>query len=143
MPTQNFLKALLGALVIVFAPMAFAGPPLPVNPGLIDAMRPAQSRAPEELSLAALEDRLRETRAINPWKKLELKGEIDDLLAHFRSAHASGSQDVARLREPYTRLLAKIQGLLKKDPQLARDITASREAIWGVLADRTQFASLN
>jgi hypothetical protein len=142
MKTNLLARVLLGSLIIILAPVSFAEPPLPVNPGLIDAMRPAQPRT-EELSLAVLEDRLRETRAINPWKKLELKGDIDDLLAHFRVAHSNGSVEVAQLRDPYTRLMAKIQGLLKKDPKLARDITASREAIWGVLADRTQFASLN
>ena len=45
--------------------------------------------------------------------------------------------------EPYSKLLAKIQTLAKKDSRLVRDIAASKEPIWGVLADRTQFAGVN
>lgn len=135
-------KSLFSALALAFASGCFAAPPLPTNPGLIEAMTPAASPS-EELSLPMLEERLRETKAISPLKKLALKSEIDDLLGRFRVAHAGGSTELAALREPYQRLMAKIQVMLKKDPQLARDIVASREAIWGVLADRTQFASLN
>jgi hypothetical protein len=46
------------------------------------------------------------------------------------------------LREPYDTLLGRIRAMVRKDPQLARDIAASRESIWEVLADRAQFASL-
>jgi hypothetical protein len=136
------IKPLFTAVLVAVASGLQAAPPLPINPGLVDAMRPAAYRS-EELSLSALEERLRETKAISPMKKLALKAEIDDLLARFRIAHAGGSPSLGELRDPYNRLLAKIHGMLKKDPQLARDIVASRESIWGVLADRTQFASLD
>jgi hypothetical protein len=96
----------------------------------------------EELSLAALEDRLRDTRAISPLKKLSLKAEIDRLLARFRIAHAGGTPTVTALRDPYDKLIARIELMLRNDPALARDIMVSKEAIWQVLADRTQFASL-
>ncbi len=137
---KNMLLKIFAAAGLVFASSSFAAPPLPVNPGLVDALRPAAPRT-EELSISALEDRLRETKAIPPLQKLALKSEIDDFLGRLREAHATGPREVAEMREPYEKLLVKIRGLLKKDPQLARDIAASRETIWAVLADRTQFAS--
>ncbi len=132
-------KFLLGATALAFASTCVAAP-------LIDQTAAAQMQASssnEELSLPALEDRLRETRAIPGLKKLGLKSEIDNLLARFRIAHAGGRPEVVALRDPYEKLIGKIQGMLTRDPQLARDITASKDAIWSVLADRTQFASVN
>jgi hypothetical protein len=101
------------------------------------------SRGREPLNLTMLEDRLRDTKAINPWKKLELKGEIDDLLARFRQAHATGRSHVEQLRQPYEKLIASIQTMLQRDPALASDISYSKDAIWAVLADGSKFASLN
>ena len=97
----------------------------------------------EELNLVTLEERLRETKAIPILRKLSLKGEIDDLLARFRSAHAGGRAEVAKLRPSYNSLIDRLYAMLKKDPTLGQDILASRESIWGLLSDRTQFASLN
>lgn len=132
------MKFLLGAVAAAFASTCLAVP-------LIDENTNAQIQASpgaEELNLATLEDRLRETKAISGLKKLGLKSEIDNLLARFRIAHAGGRPEVVALRDPYEKLIAKIQGLLPRDPQLARDITASKGKIWAVLADRTQFAGL-
>lgn len=98
--------------------------------------------AGEEIGLASLEERLKQTKAIPALKKLGLKGEIDNLLAKFRVAHSGGQPDLIALREPYDKLILKIRGMLARDPQLARDIVASKDAIWDRLADRTQFARL-
>lgn len=98
--------------------------------------------AGEEIGLDSLEERLKQTKAIPPLKKLGLKGEIDTLLAKFRVAHAGGQPDLIALREPYDRLILKIRGMLARDPQLARDIVVSKDAIWDRLADRSQFARL-
>ena len=38
--------------------------------------------------------------------------------------------------------MTKIQVAAKRDPRLVRDISASKEPIWGMLTDRTQFAGL-
>lgn len=57
-------------------------------------------------------------------------------------AHAGGQPDLIALREPYDKLILRIRGMLARDPQLARDIVASKDAIWDRLADRTRFASL-
>jgi len=43
----------------------------------------------------------------------------------------------------YDLLLLKVLSLLQdKDPALARDIAASREALWNLLADPAKFANL-
>lgn len=133
---------LLGALALGFAQATYAGKPLPMNPGLIDAMTPANPRT-EELSLDRLEDRLRETKAIPAATKAELIAEIDVLMAQFRDAHARGDADLAPLWEPFSRLMARIQALAKRDPRLVRDVAASTDPIWGVLTDHAQFAGVN
>jgi hypothetical protein len=127
------IALLLGALAAPLATTSIAVP--------LAETKPVTSH--EELNLATLEDRLRETKAISGLRKLSLKGEIDDLLAQFRQAHAGGRAEVAKLREPYNSLIDRIYAMLKKDPALGRDILASRESIWDLLTDRTQFAALN
>ena len=135
-------RLLLGALAAGFTSACIAGTP-GQSAALFSPSARSQPIAGEELGLTALEERLKETKAIPPLRKLALKAEIDDLLAKFRVAHAGGSPDLIALREPYDTLIVKIRGMLKDDPKLARDIVASKEAIWEKLADRTQFASLN
>ncbi len=135
------IELLLGALALGFASASFAAQPLPVNPMLLDAMRPAFPRV-EELSLPGLADRLRDTKAIPPARKAELMSEFDILLDQFRLAYRTGNPQVASLREPYDRLLGKMQVSAGKDRQLARDTAASREPIWESLSDRSTFASL-
>jgi hypothetical protein len=50
---------------------------------------------------------------------------------------------VAPLRAPFDMLLMKVMALLQdRDPALAGSIHASREALWGVLADREKFQKL-
>ncbi len=103
---------------------------------------PVAVARPAALDLHTLESRLKDTKAIGIMSKLALKNQIDDLLARFRTAHASGGS-VASLRPPYESLLAKVQSLLDGDPKLANDVSASREAIWGVLTDPVKFRSLS
>ena len=96
----------------------------------------------ESMDLQGLEKRVRATRAISAFQKLELQREVNELLAQFRQAHSGQTAEISTLRRPYERLIASIQSRLGRDPQLAGEISASREAIWGVLTDRTKFASL-
>jgi hypothetical protein len=140
-PNLTF-QSLLGALSLTVASASFAAQPLPVNPMLLDALTPAAPRV-VELSLPALEDRLRETKAIPVARKIELMSEVDALLEQFRQAYSTGNPELSTLREPYTRLMTKMQVLVKKDQRLARDIAASKEPIWESLVDRSQFASLD
>jgi hypothetical protein len=96
------------------------------------------------LDLETLKIRLRETSAIGVFTKITLKNQVDDLLDQFR-AHYQGrtKTSLAELRQAYDMLLLKVLSLLQDgDPPLARVIVASREAIWGILADPAKFATL-
>ena len=135
------INVLLGALALGFSSASFAAQPLPVNPMLLEAMRPALPRV-EALSLPELADRLRETKSIPLARRAELMSEFDRLLDQFRLAYRTGNPQVASLREPYDRLLGKMQASARTDRQLSRDIAASREPIWESLSDRSTFASL-
>jgi len=110
--------------------------PRPAAPKAVAAKPPAPP-----LDLAALEARLRETRAIGVMTKLSLKNQVDDLLDKFRAYYKRQAKtSLAELRRPYDMLLLKVLSLLQdSDPPLARDIIASREAIWGILADPQKF----
>jgi hypothetical protein len=96
---------------------------------------------PPALDLASLEQRLRDTHAIGVFTKLSLKNQVDDLLGAFRAYH--GGQDkisLTALRQRFDLLLLKVLTLLQDgDPPLASAISSSREAIWGMLADREKF----
>jgi hypothetical protein len=99
---------------------------------------------PSALDLESLTQRLRETKAIGVFTKLTLKNQVDDLLAEFRGVYR-GDADVpiAELRQRYELLLLNVLTLLQdSDRQLAEAITASREAIWGILADPERFAEI-
>ena len=99
----------------------------------------ATSSIAAEMDLHDLEKRVRATPAISVFQKLELQREVNDLLARFRQAHSAQTSEVSSLRRPYETLIASIQSRLGRDPQLAGEIGASREAIWAVLADRSKF----
>ena len=99
---------------------------------------------PPPLDLAALETRLKETNAIGVFTKITLKNQVDDLLDQFRAYYQGRAKTtLTELRQPYDRLLLKVLSLLQDgDPELARAIVTSREAIWGILADPAKFATL-
>jgi hypothetical protein len=105
---------------------------------------PATPDARQPLDLKALENRLKETRALGVFTKLALKNQIDDLLAQLRTHHGGGSpKSLVPLRASYERLLVKVLGLLQDaDPSLALAISDSREAIWGVLSNPAKFSSV-
>jgi hypothetical protein len=96
------------------------------------------------LDLKSLEKRLRDTKAIGVFTKLSLKNQVDDLLSQFRTFHEGKSgAKLTTLRESYDLLIMKVLSLLQDvDAPLARDIAASREALWGLLADPVKFATL-
>ena len=122
---------LLGALAAPFAALA------------VPLMESQAASSHEELNLSQLGDRLRSTDAIPVFQKLELKGEIDNLLAQFRAAQPGGREELTKLKAPYNALVDKIYAMLKKDPALGQELLASREPIWEVLSDPTQVASLD
>ena len=101
-------------------------------------------QAPPPLDLKSLETRLKETEAIGVFTKLALKNQVDDLLDKFRAFYQGRLETtLAELRRPYELVLLKVLALLQDtDPPLAAAIVASREAIWGILADRAKFTTL-
>lgn len=92
-----------------------------------------------------MKQRLRDTKAIGVFTKLALKNQVDDLLDKFRAFYKGGSQyALADLRQAYESLVLKVLTLLQdSDPVLAKNILASREAIWGLLSDPVKFAKLS
>jgi hypothetical protein len=96
------------------------------------------------LDFGSLETRLRTTTAIGVFTKLSLKNQVSDLFDQFKTFHHGGVPALARLRQEYDLLLLKVLSLLQdKDASLASAISASRESIWGILADPVQFAKLD
>jgi hypothetical protein len=92
-----------------------------------------------------LKDQLKSTKAIGLMTKLTLKNQVDDLLDGFRDHYAGkGKNSISQLRQSYDMLMMKVLSLLQdKDQKLASDIVASREVIWGLLADPKKFAALD
>lgn len=120
--------------------------PAPAPPVAKVAAAPVVSKpSAPPLDLASLETRLRETRAIGVFTKVSLKNQVDDLLDKFRAYYKRQSNTtLTELRRPYDMLLLKTLSLLQdSDPALARDIVASREAIWGILSNRDKFVESN
>lgn len=111
------------------------------QPRKSDAPAPVARAAEPPLDVAALKERLRETNAIGMFTKLALKNQVDDLLQQFRAHYLSGQKtNVAALRQAYDMLVLKVLALIQdSDPSLARSISGSREAIWGILADPVKF----
>ena len=103
----------------------------------------AKPQAPP-LDLAALEQRLKDTKAIGVLTKITLKNQVDDLLNQFRAFYQGKLKvGLADLRRSYDLLVLKVLSLLQDNDQaLATAITASREAIWGILSDPAKFATI-
>lgn len=129
----------------VKAPAKGSAPAVAAEPPRKSETPAAVAKAQEPpLDVAELTARLRDTKAIGTFTKLALKNQVDDLLKQFRAHYASGRKaGVDSLRQPYNMLILKVLSLLQdSDPALARTIAASREAIWGILADPEKFNSL-
>jgi len=126
-----------------------AAPPVAASPGPAPKVKskapvPEKPPAPPPLDLTSLEKRLRETDAIGVFTKLTLKNQVDDLLDRFQ-AHYEGraKSTVPELRQPFDLLILKVLSLLQdRDSSLAGAILASREAMWGILADPVKFQKL-
>jgi hypothetical protein len=118
--------------------------PAAVAPSSAKAAPVAKAAAPP-LDLKTLETELKETKAIGVMTKLSIKNQVDDLLSQFRAFYQGKLKiTLAELRRPFDLLVLKLLSLLQdSDPTLAAAIVASREAIWGILSDRTKFASLD
>ncbi len=142
--TLRARKAVVTGLSAAKTPEKIAS--TPAQPSKSDS-GPAQTKQPPAsppLDVATLEQRLKGTKAIGVLTKLALKNQVDDLLDQFRAFHQGKPKtNLAALRQPYDMLLLKVLSLLQDgDPSLASSIVASREVIWGILADRDKFNSM-
>jgi len=125
--------------------------PSPPAPTAEPAAQPKPERAavqppqPAPLDLESLEARLKDTSAIGLLTKLSLKNQVDDLVTRFRKFHAgTRPPTLQELRPSFDLLLMKVLSLLQdRDPALAHDVSASREAIWAVLTDPRQLAKFS
>jgi hypothetical protein len=126
------------------AAVAPAAAPRPVAAPIPPPPPPPAAAAAPALDLATLEQRLRDTKAIGVFTKLSLKNQVDDLLGRFRDFYGrKGTATLPQLRQKYDLLLLKVLSVLQDgDPALAAMISASREAIWGILADPVKFSKL-
>jgi hypothetical protein len=116
------------------------------QPAKKESTAPAVAKkASPTLNLTSLEQRLKDTSAIGVLTKIALKNQVDDLLDQFRAYYQGKLKTtLAELRRPYDLLVLKVLSLLQdSDPSLASAIVASREAIWGILADRAKFATVS
>jgi hypothetical protein len=140
---NSIQKKPLGTPGAVKYPEAAANAALPVKPPAV-ATEPVKGPTFPALDLSSLQQRLRDTHAIGVFTKLSLKNQVDDLLAQFRAYYRGTLQvPLAELRQRYDLLLLKVLTLLQDgDPPLAATVMASKEAIWGILADPAKFASL-
>ena len=116
----------------------------PGNPE--EPAKPAQkspTQAPP-LDLDGLETRLRQTRAIGLFTKLELKGQVEDLVEEVDLYHRSkGSLSLAQLQEHFDLLVMKLLILVQdEDPVLSKEIATARPTLWTTLADPVQFSSI-
>jgi len=138
-PTQSAAKA---APPAAKSPAKAAAPPVPAPQPKAVAAEPAKKAEPP-LDLTSLETRLKDTKAIGVLTKLSLKNQVDDLLNQFRAYYQGKLKTtLAELRRPFDLLILKVLSLLQdSDPSLAAAIVASREAIWGILADPVKFAN--
>ncbi|MEO8196027.1 MAG: hypothetical protein ABI689_04835 [Thermoanaerobaculia bacterium] len=125
------------AAAIPPAPLAPSLPSVPVTTAEPPAVVP-------EMDLKALEDQLRQTKAIGFMTKITLKGQVNDLLDRFREYYQGKAKMTMKdLRRSYDLLMMKVLSLLQdEDQRLASAIVASREAIWGLLADPVKFETL-
>jgi hypothetical protein len=116
------------------------------QPGKTESTAPdVAKKSSPTLDLTSLEQRLKDTDAIGVLSKIALKNQVDDLLDQFRAYYQGKLKTtLAELRRPYDLLVLKVLALLQdSDPPLASAIAASREAIWGILADREKFATVS
>jgi hypothetical protein len=131
------------------APSRLASEPLasvPATKATPAAVAPQAEPKPAtpSLDLDALEQRLRDTKAIGVFTKLSLKNQVDDLLDEVRQYHrnpANPPQPVVR-RQFEGLILKVLSSLQGGDPQLANTIAASREALWGILMDPDKFSKI-
>lgn len=143
------MRTLFGAIVgvgflMVVVPAGPAAGACANASGCAVAIARPTDAVPVPLDVNTLETRLRTTRAVGPFTKLALKYEVDDLLDRLREFHdGRGAGSLGHLRKRFDGLVLRVVSLLaERDRPLAVDLTASREALWRLLADPRTFSML-
>lgn len=112
----------------------------------VEAPIPQLNSTPQAppLNLDSLETRLRKTKAIGVFTKLELKGQVEDLVKEVDLYHHSKSElSLGQLEEHFDLLVMKLLILVQDgDPGLSKEIASARPALWTTLADPIQFSSI-
>lgn len=149
-PMADGIAGPVAAKPDVSAPRAPARVPAPPPPAAQPAKKEpsapviAKPDAPPPLDLKALENRLKDTKAIGVFTKLTVKNQVDDLLQQFRAYYQGKLKTtLTDLRRSYDMLVLKVLALLQDaDPPLASAIAASRESIWSILSNPAKFAAV-
>jgi hypothetical protein len=143
-PPKSPPAAKAAAAVATPARAASAMVPASEPPHKTDSNAAVAKNAEPALDMAALKTRLRDTNGIGVFTKLSLKNQVDDLMKQFRTRYLGGKDaSVSSLRQPYDMLVLKVLAIVQdSDPPLARAISGSREAIWGVLSDPEKFNTI-
>ena len=104
----------------------------------------APARASDTLDLRTLESRLRQTSAISFFTKLSLKSQVDELIAQLGRFHdGHDTSALPTLRDRFDGLMGKVLSLLeRRDDPLARQVEASRETLWSLLANPRTFPAM-
>ena len=91
----------------------------------------------QDFDPGTLAERLRQTSAIGFFTKLQLKGDIEDLVKELEDHYAGKSRaTLMQLEERFQLLFHKIVTLVQdKDPQLAKDLTSARQSLWKWVSD--------
>ena len=134
------------AATTVAEPEPAAPEPVAPQPEPPARKEPAATPAPATaiMDLDGLETRLRKTKAIGLFTKLELKSQVNELLDDVENYHeAKSSLSLGQLEEHFNLLVMKLLVLLEnEDPQLHREIARARPVLWTALADPVQFSTL-
>ena len=145
------MPILIGFLCAVFLNAGISGLARAAN-GLAGSLLVAQASPPgstvtgkgSPMDFDELGRRLADTNAVGLFTKLSLKKNVNRLEADLRAYHdGEGSVDLKRLRQRYNVMVQEIVLMVqRKDPALARDVSAARGPLWGQLSDKQKFVNL-
>jgi len=101
-------------------------------------------RTSQHFDPGTLAERLRQTNAIGFFTKLQLKGDIENLVKEVDDHYAGkNNATLMQLHERFQLLFHKIVTLVQnKDPQLAKDITSARQSLWEWVSDPNKSVKL-
>ena len=111
--------------------------------GVDSKQTPEQEGAADQV-FDDLMDRFATTKSIGIFTKLSIKHNVDRLNQSFASYHdGERPPTIDELRERYDLMVKEMMVLVqKKDPELAREISAARLLLWSYLSDPEKYKSI-